>query len=74
MTLGEMERFAGVCDREITWRAVSRAVRDRGLQWGKFMGVLKRRMRLRFDRGELLHAERWALAFWSGEPAGELRG
>lgn len=72
ISLGEMERLAGVCDREITWRAASRALNCRVTQWEKFMLVLKRRIRLRYDRGELLAAERRALAKWCGEKIGEV--
>ena len=72
ISIGEMERLAGVCDRDILWRAAARAVRDPAEQWAKLMLVLKRRIRLRYDRGELLAAERRALAVWCGDVKGEV--
>ena len=72
MSICEMERLAGVCDHDALYSAAARAIRDPAEQWEKLMLVLKRRIRLRYERGELLAAERRTHALWCGEWKGEV--
>jgi len=71
-SLGELERLAGVCDRDILRRAAGCAFRNPAEQWAKLLQLLKRRIRLRYESGELLDAERLAHARWCGEWKGEV--
>ncbi len=66
-SFAEVIGLAGVCDSLITVRAAVRAFADVPTQWEKFLRVLKRRAELRYERGELLRAERRAHARWCGE-------
>jgi hypothetical protein len=66
-SFAEVIALAGVCDYDITRRAAARAFADVPPQWEKFLRVLKRRAELRYERGELLRAERRAHARWCGE-------
>ncbi len=66
-SFAEAVGLAVVCDFEITRRAATRAFANVGGQWDKFIGILKRRAELRYERGELLRAERRSLARHFGE-------
>lgn len=66
MTIGEMERLAGLCDREVLWKLCDRIYHGQS-PWQNLMQILKRRALLRYERGELTHEERIAYAIWCGE-------
>ena len=61
-SFAETLALAGVCDRDITQRAAARAFCKIETQWEKFLQTLKRRAKLRYERGELIAAERRAFA------------
>lgn len=60
-SFAEILALAGVCDRDITQRAAARAFSKIETQWEKFLQTLKHRAKLRYERGELLAAERRCL-------------
>lgn len=62
----ELEAMAGVCNRNILWCAVERCVRQPAQQWEKLLALLRRRIALRYERGELRAFERRAFDQWAG--------
>jgi hypothetical protein len=74
VSVGELEHLAGVVNRDALWRAAQRAFKNPSLQCRKLMDCIRGRIAQRYHRGELLDAERQAMAVWCGERASLLVG